>query len=249
MLSDANQSRIVVQHLDERMSEKEIKDTFCKYGSIIDIDIATTKGGFRKDKIFIQYARKESAQLAIRSLHGKRFGDKILVVTQFEESEFQRVRKNLLYEEQDDIIGREEGLEPPAYVKYPRRSQMSSDPNAIHVPRPKTPQDPPQITIPKPPPIELYRPPQEQILPPQDPKDTHKASSETTRDPTPHSSHHKSSEQRHERHNHHRDRDERRRYEDSRYYEEKERSRKSRDDNSERESRKHRDHKRHRTGI
>lgn len=238
MFEEGTQARIVVQHLSDEMDAKEIKEMFSKYGSIIDVDIATTNFGKPKGKVFIQFARRESAQAAIKGLHGKRFGDKVLVVSQFEESAFQRVRKNAIYEEQDDYIGREEGLEPPAYIKYPRRTPFSNTPNTVHIPRPKTPPLPTPKNPPRPPPLELYHPPEPQIIPPPDPNSAQK-SREDTREDTPRSSRHRSSDDRHERHNHKRDRDERKRYEDKSYYEEREK-RKHRDD-KDREDRHHRD--------
>ena len=222
-------ARIIIQHFDESCDELWMRDTFSKYGKVIDIDIQRRKNGTKSDRAFLQFASKESVPLAIRGMNGKRQGDRIISVTAFEESnsEFRRVRKKQIFLQEEDFVGKEEGLEPPAYQRFPRRDNDAVFENTIKVPRPKTPPNPPENIIPAPPPYDPSFFQKEAIIPPMSEADKKavfqgKSSEETSSDYESNSEDERIErsrrrrEERHERHNRERDRDERKRREEKR---------------------------------
>ena len=220
---DSNSSsRIIIQHLDEEFGSRWIRDNFSKFGTIIDIDVSKASWNSRRsDKIFVQYASPDSVSQAVKEMNGKRVGDRIISVSSFENSEFNRLMQKQVFLKGEDVVGKEEGLEPPAYQKIPRRDPESQYMSEIK--RPETPQEPPPIYIPKPPlyeqlPVNDYnaliqmQAQNKQTMPNYEEHEQNDETSNMSREDYEK----RRREERHERHNRERDRSDRRRRDERR---------------------------------
>ena len=157
MIQDENSSsRLVIQNLNlDEFNERWIRDTFTQFGVIIDLDIPKQSRNSRdprSNQIFIQYVQPDSVYQAIKEMNGKMIGNRILSVSRFDNVDFKRIVKKQIYEQNVDTFGIEQGLEPPAFQKIPRRDPENI---IIKIPRPQTPPDPPQDVVPVPPAYEL----------------------------------------------------------------------------------------------
>jgi RNA recognition motif-containing protein len=59
---------IVVIHLDSTNTEVWLKETFSRFGTIVNIDRPIHRSGQRKPLAFIQYATREEAESAVRAM-------------------------------------------------------------------------------------------------------------------------------------------------------------------------------------
>ena len=138
--------RIVVNHMEAEWGDTWIKNTFSKYGSIIDIEIPRRKNGKKKDICYIQFSKREECLAAIQGVNGQRYHKRILSVDFIDQSK--KIKKNHSdSDNQEENEEKFEFLEPPAYFKFPRRDLNG----IIEKFRPKTPPSPPLSPVSHPP--------------------------------------------------------------------------------------------------
>ncbi|KAF2790477.1 hypothetical protein K505DRAFT_327550 [Melanomma pulvis-pyrius CBS 109.77] len=64
---------VYVWHLNFKVKQAEIKETFSRFGKIENVKIPTMKNGNNKGFCYVIYATKESADAAVAEMHGKDF--------------------------------------------------------------------------------------------------------------------------------------------------------------------------------